>query len=111
MSQSFAIKAKLGNKVIAEDVLFTSSHPASNVVNSGWTKTPGYAHISSVPLKVSVADQFRKAAAATSEIEVLERVDRLLGEKDALVRESKKLSVASEERIISEAKTRQNTVD
>jgi hypothetical protein len=112
MSASFVIKAKIGNKVIAEDVLFTSSHPAMTTVNSGWTKTPAYAPISAVPLKVSVADQFRKAAAANSEIEILAHVDRLLGEKEKLAREIKKISLVNEERIIvSEAKTRQNTAD
>jgi hypothetical protein len=111
MSASFVIKAKMGSKVIAEDVLFTSSHPTSTTINSGWTKTPAYAPISSVPLKGSVADQFRKAAAASSEVEILDHADRLLAEKDALLRDTRKISVAYEERILSEAKTRQNTVD
>jgi hypothetical protein len=111
MSQSFVIKARMGNRVIAEDVLFSSSHPVMTTMNSGWTKTPAYAPISSVPLKASVADQFRKAAAASSEIEILAHVDRLLAEKEALTREIKKISIATEDRVISDAKTRQNTVD
>jgi hypothetical protein len=111
MSASFPIKAKLGNKVLAEDVLFTSSHPATTTINAGWTKTPAYAPISSVPLKATLADQFRRAAAASSEIEILDHVDRLLSEKDSMLRETRKISVANEERILSEAKTRQNTVD
>ena len=111
MSASFVIKGRIGNKTIAEDVLFTSSHPAMTTVNSGWTKTPAYAPVSAVPLKVSVADQFRRAAAANSEVEILAHADQLLGEKEMLSREIKKISLAQEERIISEARTRQNTAD
>ena len=78
MSQSFKITASLGPTVIAEDVLFTSSHP--NAVNGSvlWTKTPAYAAINEVPLKAGLLDQFRKAASHSNEAIVLGEVDQLL---------------------------------
>ena len=111
MSASFPIRAKIGDRLIAEDVLFTSSHPAMTTVNSGWTKTPAYAPISAVPLKAGVVDQFRKAAAASSEADTLGHVDRLLAEKNKLVSDIRKISLKTEERLMSEAETPRNTFD
>ena len=111
MSVSFPIKAKIGEKVIAEDVLFTSSHPTSSTFNSGWTKTPAYAPVSAVPLKAGLVDQFRKAAAASSEVETLAHVDRLMGEKTRLINEMKKISVVKEEQLLAETFTPKSTRD
>jgi hypothetical protein len=111
MSVSFPIRAKIGDKVIAEDVLFTSSHPTASTFNSGWTKTPAYAAVSAVPLKAGLVDQFRKAAAASSEVETLAHVDRLIGEKTRLFNEMKKINIIKEEQLIPEAFTPKSTSD
>lgn len=85
MSASFTIKASIGSTVIAEDTLFTASHPGGvNTINKGWTKTPMYAPLSAVPLKGAIVDQFRRAAAAGSEAEIFDQVEALETEREKL---------------------------
>ena len=103
MSASYTISAKIGDKLIAEDVLFTSSHPGLTTINSGWTKTPAYAPISSVPLKVGLLDQFRKAAAANSETEILGYADKLVAEKNKLFNDISKIDLTRERKLAGEA--------
>ena len=102
MSASYTISAKVGDKLIAEDVLFTSSHPGLTTINSGWTKTPAYAPISSVPLKVGLVDQFRKAAAVNSEAEILGYADKLMAEKTKLCNEATNVDLTKERAIVGD---------
>jgi len=80
-SGSFKVSASIGSHVIAEDVLFTSSHPSLHTFDGSWTKNPNYAPISSVPLKVGVLNQFRRNARAVSgENESLADIQALEGD-------------------------------
>ena len=99
MSASYSISAKLGDKLIAEDVLFTASHPGLTTINSGWTKTPAYAPISAVPLKVGLLDQFRKVAGSNSEEEILGYAEKLVAEKNRIFNDIKKIDLAKERQI------------
>ena len=91
MSVSYKITASLGDKLVAEDLLFASSHP-----NSGWTKTPQYAPISAVPLKVGVLDQFRRTAASNPHDSVLAEAEAVVAECDRLGKQIGSVSLGEE---------------
>ncbi len=85
MSSNFAISGAIGTHVFAEDVLYTSSHPISNGIDTHWAKNPQYASISAVPLKTKVLDQFRRTARAVSgeneSLADIEALETLFAEK------------------------------
>lgn len=101
MSQSFTISAFLGPTVIAQDVLFTSSHPNAVSGSVLWTKTPAYAAINDVPLKAGLLDQFRKAAGHNNEVVVLGEVDHLLTQFNNASNRVANIDVSKERELVS----------
>ena len=102
MSASYRIKASIGSQVIAEDILFTASHPGITTVNSGWTKTPMYAPLSAVPLKGAIVDQFRKAAATGSGVSLVAEVDALIDKREKLNKSIENIDLSRELKIIKQ---------